>query len=202
MAEFGSHPGSFSNWEFTGLNTDNMIAQALATAPELLDVTSISCFFGGNGATVAAKLAIWNSSGTLLAATPQFTAPSGSQSVGGQSWQTQSLSSPLRLSAGQQVFIGWWRAPSGSAVWSYTASGDHKHKTDTSGNVGSLAGNTDHAVGNIGAFATYTPVSLGKVWVSTPSNRSWTRPTVIRADSAATTKVFISTPSNRSWVQL
>lgn len=202
MSQFGSQPGSWSAYEFTGLNTDNMIAQALATMPELGDVTSISCFFGGDGATVAAKLAIWDSSGNLLAATPQFTAPSGSQSVGGQSWQTQSLSAALRLTAGQQVFIGWWRAPSGGAVWSYLASGDHKHKTDTSGNVGTLSGNTDHAVGNIGAYATYTPVSLGKVFVSTPSNRSWVRPTLIRADSATTTKVFVSTPSNRSWTQL
>src|SRR5947209_8442866 len=99
--------------------------------PELGDVSSISCYFGGNGATVSAKLAIWDSAGNLLAATSAFTAPSYPQSVGGQNWQTQSLASPLRLTAGQQVFIGWWRAPSGGAVWSYSGSGTHYHKTDT-----------------------------------------------------------------------
>jgi len=169
MPTFGSTP-TFNWYEWNGVNTENEIAHDLATMPAEGDITSISCYFGGDGATVQAKLCIWDAAtGLLLAATPAFTASAGSRAVGGQAWQTQDLSSPLHLPAGKQIYIGWWRAPSGSAVFSTNnTSGNNKHKTDTSGSPGSLSGALNDT-GVIGAYATYTaapPPSGSRVWVT------------------------------------
>lgn len=159
MAEIGVHPTSWSSWRWTGWNTENMVANPLVTMPEDGDITSISCYFAGHGDSPTYKLAIWNSSGTLLVASAQGTASPGSGTTSGQGWLTQSVT--LHVTSGTQLRIGWWRCPGTGAgtcdtEWSLTSSGTHDTVTDTSGNVGSFTGSGSNS-GQVGAYATYTP---------------------------------------------
>lgn len=158
MAEIGSHPGAWNSFAFTGLNLSNEEA-TLVTMPEAGDISSVSCFVGGDpSTTVTARFVIWRASdGAILAQTGSFTLASGARSSGGQSWVTQSLS--LHLAAGDQVYIGWWRAPSGGAVWSLLTSGTYYRKTDTSGSPGSFTSPSSDSGGQLGAYATYTPTA-------------------------------------------
>lgn len=155
MATFGQNPGSFNSFSFSGLNNLNQVATSLQTMPATGTIYSVSAFFGGDGASVTARLVIWSSAGAVLAQSASFTAPSGSRSSGGQALQTQPLSTPLYLASGTQVFIGFWRDPAHGAVWSFnTASGTWDENTNTSGSPGAFTGLTSNS-GQLQAFATY-----------------------------------------------
>lgn len=167
MPTFGNNP-TFNTWEFTGVNLENQIAE-IATVPVDCDVTSISCFLGGDGAAVSAKLCIWNASGNVLYATPVVTVASRPRTTSGQYWVTKAIT-PLHLLSGQNVYIGWWRAAAGGAVWSYdTTGGSHLHQTALSAPA-KFVGFTTHTPGRIGAFATYSvpvaPPTSGRVWTT------------------------------------
>jgi len=167
MSEIGSHPGAWTGFNFSGLNTQNQLGMAF-TMPETGDITSISCFFGGDGSAVNAKLCVWDGSGTLLASTAQFSAASGSRSAGGQAWQTQSLGSALRVTSGATIYVGFWRDPAGSSVWSTASSGTWYDRNCTGGSVCAMTGLTSHGSASIGAYATYTPVAATQqVYVDT-----------------------------------
>ena len=160
MPTFGQNPGSFNSFSFSGLNNLNQVGTSLQSMPATGTIYSVSAYFGGDGASVTAQRLIWDSSGNILAQTASFSAPSGSHSSGGQSLQTQNLSTPLYLASGTQVYIGFWRAPSGGAVWSFnTASGTWNDDTNTSGSPGSFTGLTSNT-GQLQALATYVPEAI------------------------------------------
>lgn len=170
MAEVGVHPTSWSSFRWTGWNVENEVANPLVTMPATGDITSISCYFSGHSDSPTYRLVIWDSSGNILAQTTTFTASAGSGATAGQAWQTQSLGSPLHVVSGTQIRIGWWRCPGTGAgtcdtEWSFTGSGTHDTKTDTSGSPGSFTGPGSNS-GQVGAYATYTPtVASQQVYV-------------------------------------
>lgn len=160
MPTFGQNPGSFNSFSFSGLNNLNQVGTSLQSMPATGTIYSVSCFFGGDGSAVNARLVIWDSSGNILAQTATFSAPSGSRSSGGQSLQTQNLTSPLFLSSGSQVFLGFWRDPAGGAVWSFnTSSGAWNENTNTSGSPGPFTGLSSNG-GQLQAFATYVTLAI------------------------------------------
>ena len=191
MAEVGSHPGSWNSFQFSGLSTFNEIAAA-ATMPADGDISSISCFVGGDGGSVTARFCIWRSSdGVLLAQTGSFTLASGSRSSGGQSWVTQSLGTPLHVANGTGLYIGWWRDPAGGAVWSLLTPGSFSKKTDTSGSPGTFSSPTSDASGQLGAYATYT-ATVRKLKVAGAD------PTAVKVNGTPVTAVKVS--SGGVWV--
>lgn len=191
MPDVGSHPGSWNSFQFSGLNTFTEVSVA-ATMPADGTISSVSCFVGGDGGSVNAQFAIWRQSdGALLASTSTFSLGSGSRSSGGQSWVTQSLSSPLFVANGTGIYIGWYRDPSGGAVWSMLTAGSFLKRTET-GSLGSFTSPTTDSGGQLGAYATYTtgppPVRNLKV---APAG-SWVDPGAIEQTGAAVTAVKVS----------
>jgi len=160
VSTFGQNPGSFNSFAFSGLNNLNQVGTSLQTMPATGTIYSVSAFFGGDGSAVNAQMVIWSSAGSILAQSATFSAPSGSRSSGGQSLLTQNLATPLYLASGTQVFIGFWRAPSGGAVWSFnTGSGTWNEDTNTSGSPGAFTGLSSNT-GQLQAFATYVPEAV------------------------------------------
>lgn len=164
MAQFGSHPSTWSSFQFSGLNTQNIGAQ-----PETMPapggwITSLSCFFGGDGASVNAQLGVWDATGVLLGSTAAFLAASGSHAAGGQVWQVQALSAPLWVPGGMAVLLGWWRDPAGSSVWSSAGGSGYDLATLTPSSVIGNTGALSAQAGVIGAYADYTPA--GQVYVN------------------------------------
>src|SRR6185312_14585365 len=83
-------------------------------------VQFLDVYMAGSGGTCRTRLCLWNSSGTLLASTAQFTAGAGSGGVNGQSFQRRALSSSVVISPGT-YYVGFWRNGSDTAEWSYNS---------------------------------------------------------------------------------
>lgn len=161
MAQIGSQPSSWNSFAFTGLNNLNQVGMGTFSMPEAGRITSVACFFGGHTAATNARLVLWDSSGNILAQTATFSVAQGSGGSGGQSWQTQSLTSPVLAASGAAYYIGFWRDPAKDAEWSInTASGTWYDNTNTSGSPGAFTGLTSNS-GSVGAYATYVPL---RVW--------------------------------------
>lgn len=156
MPTFGSQP-AFSTWRLTGWNSENNVVCALVSMPVAGTITSLSCYFSGDTGPLGAQMGVWDTAGTLLASTANFSAAAGTQAANGQAWQTQNLSSALHLAAATQVYIGWWRNPANgnSCIWSYGTGNSHTWTTANSTAIGNQGALTAYAQG-VGAYATYT----------------------------------------------
>lgn len=124
------------------MNTDNDIVDITApVAPFAGRIRQLWAYFGGDLVTVTARLVAWTFSlWTPDAKSPQFTAPAGAESTGGQTLNNQATDglSPV-VGKGQQWLVGWWRAPGGSHVWSVIGSDNFQFKSDTGADVGSIS---------------------------------------------------------------
>lgn len=124
----------------SSLNNQNQLGVIITAPSGGAIVQSISCYFGGWNQTTTAAMCIWNTSGTLLANSGYFTAPSFPLAVGAQGWQTQSLT--FTLAASTSYYIGWWRDPARSQVWSENNGGFVEWiSTNTSGSPGNMGSN-------------------------------------------------------------
>ncbi len=125
--------------------------------PEAGTIESLSVYFSGRGGGCTSKLCLWNSAGTLVAQSAQFTAAQGSDGIGNQAWQTRALTTPYSASSGQSLFVGFAHDPAQDAVWSYDsrAGVHHRHHDIGASWPGNLAG-TDHTDRTLGAYVTYT----------------------------------------------
>lgn len=193
MPTFGSQPGSWTSYAFNGFNNNNQQAFLANVPAGTVVVSSLSCYFSGDTAPLGAQLCIWDSTGTLLASTPKFNAPTGTQTTGGQSWQTQSLSGTIDLTGRTQVYLGWWRDPASgnNCIFSY-ASGSSVYSTTANSTSAGNLGTTSAGPGAIGAYATYTTTTVpqnvyvrrsGAWTVATPGLRrsgAWTVPTTLQ----------------------
>lgn len=71
-------------------------------------ITSVSFYGAADGSNHnTAYGCIWDSSGNLLAQGSGVNTTGGSPSAGGQAWQTDTLTTPLYVAAGTQIYIGW-----------------------------------------------------------------------------------------------
>ena len=140
-------------------------------------VTALDVYMAGSGGTCRTILCLWNSSGTLLAQTAQFTAGAGSGGVNGQSLQHQALTSPLVI-AGGSYYVGFWRNPADGAEWSYLNSGGTIHPQAPLGGIanvaspGSLNLSTSTA-GQMTAYLEWQPSGVyaydGSAWQAAPA---------------------------------
>ena len=154
MPTLGNDPSSFSTFVYSELNTENVVTGPTVTMPAPGgNVTEIGVYVNGYTGTVKVQGAIWGSNGLLLYATPPTTAPQGSATVGGQSWITWSVSN-LWLSPGP-YYIGWWRDPNASSVWSLTSGTYYTGATPGSSGAGNLPTMSSQS-GDPGAYLVYS----------------------------------------------
>ena len=108
---------------------------------------------------------IWDSSGNVLANGSGVLTSGGSASgTGASAWVTDTLTSPLFVPAGTQIFIGWQpNSASHSTGWAFNGN-DHSPDAEfhsASGSPSSFAGHTQMNSGGfhgaVATYATYTP---------------------------------------------
>lgn len=130
---------------------------------------------------------IWDSSGNVLGHGSGVSTSGGTSSgVGATQWYTDTLTTPLLVAAGTQIFIGWQPNSSTNSVsWAYNGS-DHSPDARWNGASGtpsgaSFSGNTAQSpAGAVAAYATYTPAQM-KRWHS----GAWVAASVKRWHSGA-----------------
>jgi len=125
-------------------------------------LTSVSFYGSGDGSSHnTAYGCIWDSSGNLLAHGSGVSTTGGSQSAGGQTWHTDTLTTPLAVTGGTQIYIGWQRSTGSTFDWSWandSASVAYHTSSNTPTNFGS---GVTVQNGSIGAYATYTAGGTG-----------------------------------------
>lgn len=147
-ARIGKTGSGFSSFDTSGLNTDNEISTVGVALPFSCRVYRLFAYFAGNGAAVTAQLVAWLSDLSGNARTPSFTAPSGSAATGGQVLNSGYSDGNAKVfSSDVAVWIGFFRAPGGSSVWSVLGSGTFLHKSSSG---------LDNFGGNAGCGAPYT----------------------------------------------
>lgn len=167
QATVGQASAGFSSFDNSGLNTDNEIGllNVAVASPIAGRIRTLAAFFGGDGVSVNAILVGWDSVAfTPDAKSPQFSAPSGSHSTGGQTLNIQNTdgTAPV-IGQGRSQYFGWWRDASSSAVWSVRGTGSFRRATSASlGNApGSVCGGA-YVCGDIQAFGIVIGIPFSK----------------------------------------
>lgn len=132
QARIGKTSSGFTSFNNSGLNTDNEVGTVLVVLPFSCRVYRLFAYFAGNGATVAAQIVAWLSDLSGNARTASFTAPSGTASTGGQTLNSGYSDGVGKVfSSDLSVWIGFFRAPGGSSVWSVIGSGSFQFKSSS-----------------------------------------------------------------------
>ncbi len=153
MPTLGNQPSSWNTYSFSQLNTDNVVTGPLVTMPAPGgSVTEIGVYVEGYSGSVTIQGCLWNSNGGLVYSTTQVVVPIGSQSPGGQAWTTWTVSN-FWIPAGN-YYIGWWRNPGETSLWSLTTGTYYTGATPGSNGAGGLPAMTSTS-GNPGAYLTY-----------------------------------------------
>lgn len=160
MTNYGRTTTSGNNTWVQNTGSNNQYGYLITSVPQgridFLDV-----YMAGSGGTCRTRLCIWNSSGTLLASSAQFTAAAGSGGINGQALQRQALSSPLLISGGS-YYVGFWRNGADTAEWSYISSGSTIHPSAPSGGVANVGSPSNlstgtSTTGQMTAYMEWTP---------------------------------------------
>lgn len=152
MATIGNKSKPTSSIVMTGLNNQNQVALKV-TMPSDGQITHVGAWMAGNGGGATTKVCVWGSSGNLLRASASFNAPGQSLATGNYADEYHALTSPLDVSNGQVIYIGFSTDPTEARQWGLNGSGTHYR--DTSGSAGADASFASQG-NSIGAYATYT----------------------------------------------
>jgi hypothetical protein len=101
------------------------------TMPRAGRVTKVSVWMAGYGGSCAAKVGLWNSSGTALRMSAGFTAVSETFSNGNDDHYDRSLTSSYSATSGQVLYAGFMRTSSGDGF--FWSKDDGTSKTTYSG---------------------------------------------------------------------
>ncbi|GEM_PF-5282277 len=182
-----STPGSI--YFFQGVNTPpNQVATAFTMPASGGLITNLHAYFAteANG-TATCWLCLWDGSGNLLGSVA-VSVPQGTNSVGGQAWHTGALATPVYVSGGSTIYIGFSVPEHNGFVTTTESTGSSVWNTDASP-PGSLSGFSSTGFHALGAYADYQPVSArvrrSGAWVQTGLiyvRRSgvWTQATRVR----------------------
>lgn len=171
-----NYSGPSPSYTWTALNTLNQ-GCAVINIPSTFAIRQISCLAGGYGGSVLTRLAVWSVGGGVITQSPTFTMPAGSASVGGQSWQTQNVSTGA-LGAGN-YWVGLYRNPTGGHVWGTASSGTgtQYRRTNTSGfpNIyGMESYETENKAPFVGIFYITVPNVISSASVTRNNDNSQT----------------------------
>lgn len=155
--------------------TNNQYGSAMGAPAGV--ITALDVYMAGSGGTCRTILCLWNSSGTLLAQTAQFTASAGGGGVNAQAWQRAVLTSPVVVATGT-FYVGFWRNGADSAEWSYNSGTGTIHPQGPGGGVANVGspGNLSFAnttTGQMSAYLEWNPpggyVYSGSSYQQTPA---------------------------------
>jgi hypothetical protein len=159
----GNTGGATYSWDFSQVNSDNVIgtAETYTVPGGGIYVNSISIYMGGYSAAVTVEFAIWNAStGALIVA-------SAATSVGqGLSLKTLNVAQTF-IAAGTSIRVGFWRQQNQDAMWGVGSSGSFNFATNQSGVVNPTSGCTSpYVCGHIQAYASYTTTQTSDITAS------------------------------------
>ncbi len=147
---------SFSFYFGSGAGIFNEIGVKI-TMPESGTINTLNAYFAGDGASTRAALVLWDGAGDVLRQSATFTAAAGTRSVGGQDWHTKPIT-PYNASKNEVLWVGWWRHPSDSHVWSHHHSASAwTRRYDDTGSTSVTALLATDETGAVGAYVTYIP---------------------------------------------
>ena len=173
---YNSTPPTANDYHWFGLNTSNQEA-AIIYLNGNQAVSHVRVYAAARSSAVLTRLAIWDASGNVIAQTASFSMGTGSDAVGGQSWQEVALTSPVYISGGN-YFIGLYRNPSGSHLGGTHTSEDSYLKTNTNGfpSIASMSGYTAETNEGlmVGVYALLPPNDITNQAVSRNSDYSQT----------------------------
>lgn len=157
MATIGTTTTPAHNWIEQGVNTPpNQMASGFTMPASGGVITNLHAFFGlvANGPDTA-WCCLWDSGFNLLGSVAVSVA-NGTASVGGQTWNTGALATPIYIAGGATIYIGFavkevdgfftTDESSGSSIWNTNAS--------PPANIASTA----TPYNGLGAYADYLPV--------------------------------------------
>lgn len=113
--------------------TNNQYGCSVGAVPAGV-ITALDVYMAGSGGTCRTILCLWDSSGTLLAQTAQFTAAAGGGGINAQTTQRAVLTAPIVVPAGT-YYVGFWRNGADSAEWSYKSGSSTIHPQAPGGGV-------------------------------------------------------------------
>ena len=152
--------------------------------------SDINVYCAGDGSSVTGQLLLWDGSGNIFYQTGNFTIGSGSRSIGGQAWRTQTGINGTYIPAGNYS-IGFWS--SGNVVWTFEGSGGVTGRSGLSSPSTATGGGDEYAgggFGRLGAYVTYTPGGVLRINTGTPGAPNW----VVNA-----VRINTGTPASPVW---
>ncbi len=159
MATIGNTATPSFSYNFYATGSSNVLALQI-TMPTAGQITSLSAYFSGKSGSITARLCIWDTSGNLLAQTADMAVGAGSGAIGGQAWQTASLSTPYNATGGEVLRIGWWRHSNQSDEWTENSGGTEYQATDSSNTTPPASETFSSVSGSPSIYATYTASTL------------------------------------------
>lgn len=178
MPTIGNSTKPSSGWHaYSSSSNPNQEAELL-TMPERGDLLELGAWVGGWSGSCRTVLAVWAVDGTMLGSCPQVTV--ANQGAGGPSGGNVvsvvgTLSTPVRLDAGVQFYVGFARHNSDGHQVSTAGSGTHYEGRSGGGTgptyqtaaLGAVSGGPDPESGRIGAWVeNYEAVAGGRVRVA------------------------------------
>jgi hypothetical protein len=140
---------------YTNNASDTLAIQVTMPTAGLL--TSVSAYFAGHGMTITARVCVWNSSRVLVAQSADLSVGSGGGGLGGQFFNTGTLTSGYSAANGEVLYLGFWRHASQTHEWTEQNGGTEYQYTSLS-NVSppSGFGAWNATSGTPSIYATYT----------------------------------------------
>lgn len=164
--------GTPPTYTYSQVNTLNQHC-AKVNIPSNGAITQLKVYAAGRLAAVSTRLVLWSVGGAVLAQSSTFSMAQGTESGGGQAWQTKSITAEV-VSSGN-YWVGLYRNPTGGHIFGTVSSGEDAYrKTNTSGfpSVQSMSGYSTHSGREcyVGAFYITAPDAPSSCTVSRVSD--------------------------------
>jgi len=177
------YPDEPASYEWRGANTYNQHCAAIGSVPANAAITQLRAYAAGRTSAVSTYLVLWNAGGSVIKYSSVFSMAAGTETGGGQAWQTKSITA-IKVDGGT-YWVGLYRNPSGGHIFgrpsSPGASAYQKTNTSSFPSLSSMSGySTDSGdevtVGLFYITAPDDPTSASVARVSdTRHTISWTR---------------------------
>jgi hypothetical protein len=153
MSTLGNTTTPASGWQWPG--SGYAFATSFTTpAGAGVFISTLHAYFATPSGASTGYCCVWDNSGTLLASVNIGALPAGSQSAGGQSWQSGNLGTALYVAASTAIWIGGYGT--GNVVFSSESGGSSNTKSMGGGGPGSFSGSGSSGIGGAGAYADYS----------------------------------------------
>lgn len=162
-----------AGYAFQGLNVNTQAWSTFTMPSPGGRITQLHVYFSAHVATGNGRLVLWDGAGNVLDSVAVNSIPVGSGAAGGQAWRRGTLSGfGVYVKGGSTISIGLWMPGASGFEISSVSGGSSKWNGVGYTGPGNQAGSGSTGIGNLGAYADYTPclrkVRRGGVWVESP----------------------------------